>query len=89
MQQGGIAEEMERSVSPHGSAGDPAVAGQLQLRHQLFGVFRAGLHCSRGGEILHKCRHTRYEDHFIQLPLSLKPYCEVQSFCTLLVHSTV
>lgn len=57
MQQGGNAEEMEGSVSTHGAAGDPAVAGQLWLRHRLDGVLRSGLQCTGRGEMLHKARY--------------------------------
>lgn len=58
IQQGGSAEEVEGPVSPRGSAGELAVAGQLWLRHRLDGVFLSGLQCSGRGELLHKARYN-------------------------------
>uniref|UniRef100_G3NCT2 Ropporin-1-like protein n=1 Tax=Gasterosteus aculeatus aculeatus TaxID=481459 RepID=G3NCT2_GASAC len=52
VQRGGTAGEVEGSVSTHGSAGDPAVAGQFWLRHRLDGVFCPGLQFS--GRDAHK-----------------------------------
>ena len=72
---------MGGSVFTIGSDGDPAVAGQLQLRNWLDGVFRPGLQRTGRGEMLYKARKKR-QYNFIPLPLSLKTQCMTKHICS-------